>query len=65
MEHNYKIYTSKIFDLQKYATRAINNLPYNEHTIAYFKCNKIHKLSDQHKLQVSNYIFQLLRSNID
>ena len=29
-----------------------------------FKCNKIFKLSDQYKRQVSNYIFQLLRSNI-
>ena len=26
---------------------------------------KILKLSDQYKLQVSNYIFQLLHSNID
>ena len=48
---------SKIFVLQKKATRAINNLAYNEHTNAYFKCNKILKLSDQYKLQVSNYIF--------
>ena len=39
------------------ALRAINNQAYNEHTNAYFKCNK---LSDQYKLQVSNYIFQLL-----
>ena len=45
--------------------RAINNLAYNEHTNAYFKCNKILKLSDQYKLQVSNYIFQVLHSNID
>ena len=27
--------------------------------------SKILKLSDQYKLQVSNYIFQLLHSNID
>ena len=32
---------------------------------AYFKWNKILKLSDQCKLQVSNYIFQVLYSNID
>ena len=44
------------------AIRAVNNLAYNEHTNAYFKCNKILKLSDQYKLQVSNYIFL---SNID
>ena len=37
----------------------------NEHTNAYFKCNKILKLSDQYKLQVLNYIFQILQSNID
>ena len=30
--------------LQKKAIRAINNLAYNEHTNAYFKCNKILKL---------------------
>ena len=29
------------------------------------KYNKILKLSDQYKLQVSNYIFQLLHSNIE
>ena len=53
----YQNNTSKIFVLQKKATRAINNLAYNEHTNAYFKCNKILILSDQYKLQVSNYIF--------
>ena len=63
MEHTNN--TSKIFVLQKKAIRAINNPAYNEHTNAYFKCNKILKLSDQNKLQVSNYIFQLLHSNID
>ena len=51
--------------LQKKAIRAINNLAYNEHTNAYFKCNKMLKLSDQCKLQVSNYIFQVLHSNIE
>ena len=48
---------TKFFVLQTKAIRAINNLAYNEHTNAYFKCNKILKLSDQYKLQVSNYIF--------
>ena len=47
----------------KKAIPAINNLAYNEHTNAYFECNKILKLSDQYKLQVSNYIFQLLHSS--
>ena len=56
---------SKIFVLQNKAMRAINNLAYNEHTNSYFKYNKILKLSDQYKLQVSNYIFQVLHSNID
>ena len=56
----YQNNTSKIFVLQKKAKRAINNPAYND-----FKCNKILKLSDQYKLQVLNYIFQLLHSNID
>ena len=56
---------SKIFVLQKKAIRAINNLAYNEHTNAYLKSKKILKLSDQYKLQVSNYVFQVLHSNID
>ena len=60
----YQNNTSNIFVLEKKAIRAINNLAYNEHTNAYFKCNKILKLSDQYKLQVSNYTFQLLHSNI-
>ena len=63
----YQNNTSKIFVLQKKAIRAIkfNNLAYNEHTNAYFKCNKILKLSDQYKLQASNYVFQVLHSSID
>ena len=61
----YQNYTSKIFTFQKKAIGAINNLAYNEHTYAYLKCNKILKLTDQYKFPVSNYIFQLLHSNID
>ena len=61
----YQNNTSKVFVLQKKAIRAINNLAYNKHTNAYFKCSKILKLSDQYKLQVSNYVFQVLHSNID
>ena len=61
----YQNNASKIFVLQKKAIRAINNLAYNEHTNAYFKSNKILKLSDQYKLQVLNYVFQVLHSNID
>ena len=61
----YQNNASKIFVLQKKAIRAINNLAYNKHTNAYFKCNKILKLSDKYKLQVSNYNFQVLHSNID
>ena len=53
------------FSRRKPYIRAINNLAYNEHTNAYFKCNKLLKLSDRYKLQVSNYIFQVLHSNID
>ena len=53
----YQNNTSKIFVLQKKNIRAINNLACNEHTNAYFKCNKLLKLSDEYKLQVSNYVF--------
>ena len=40
----YQNNTFKIFVLQKKAIRAINNLAYNEHANAYFKCSKILKL---------------------
>ena len=53
----------KIIPLKSSFSR--NNLAYNEHTNTYCKCNEILKLSDQYKLQVSNYIFQLFHSNID
>ena len=61
----YQNNTSKIFVRQKKAIRTKNNPAYNEHTNAYFNCNIILKLSYQHKLKVSNFIFQLLHSNID
>ena len=64
-DSTYQNNISKFFVLQKKAIRTINNLAYNEHTNAYFKCNKILKLSDQYKLKISNYIFQVLHSNID
>ena len=57
MEH-IKIIPPKSSFSRKKAIRAINNLAYNEHANAYFNCNKILKLYDQLKLQVSNYIFQ-------
>ena len=60
----YQNYTSKTFVLQKKDICAVNDLAYNEHTNAYFKCNKILKLSDQPKLQVFTFIFQLFHSNI-
>ena len=61
----YQNNASKIFVLQKKAIRAINNLAYNERNNAYFKCNKKFQLSDWNTLQVSDYIFRLLQSNID
>ena len=64
MEH-IKIIPLKSSFSRREAIRAINNLAYNEHTNAYFKYYKIFKRSDQYKLQVLNYIFQLLHSNID
>ena len=36
----------------------------NEHSNAYFRFNKILKLSDQYNLPVTNHIFQLLQFNI-
>ena len=54
----YQNNTSKIFVLQKKAIHAINNLAYNEHTIVYFKCNKILKLSEQYKLQFRTIFFK-------
>ena len=65
MEHIKIIPLKCSFSRRKPYVRAINNLAYNEHTNAYFKCNKILKLSDQHMLQVSNYVFKLLHCNID
>ena len=60
-----KNHTNKIFIIQKKAIRAINNLQYNDHTNNYFKSNNILKLEDHYKLQISNYIYQLLHLNID
>ena len=65
MKHIKIIHLKSSFSRRKPYGHAINNLAYNEHTNAYFKYNKILKLSDQYKLQVSNYIFQLFHSNID
>ena len=61
----YKNYTNKIFVLQKKAIRAVNSLEYNEHTNDYFKFNRILKLEDQYKLQLSNYTFKILNTSID
>lgn len=61
----FKNHTNKIFILQKKAIRAINNLEYNDHTTGYFHSNKILKLEDQYKSQISNYIYKILNSNID
>ena len=47
----YQNYTSKIFGFHTKAIGAINNLAYNEvneHTNAYFRCNKTLKLPDQY-----------------
>ena len=49
----YQNNTSKIFVLQKKAIRTINNLTYNEHTNAYFKCNKILNFLISFKLRFS------------
>ena len=61
----FKNWTQKIFILQKKAIRALNKLEYNHHTNEYYKLNNIIKLEDQYKIQISNYIFRHLNSNID
>mgnify|MGYP001950330936 CR=1 FL=1 len=61
----YKNHTNKILVLQKKAIRAINNLDYNDHTIDYFRENRILKLEDQYRVQISNYIYKILNSDID
>ena len=44
--------------LKKKAIRAINCLPYNDHTQEYFKSMKILKLEDLHKLKICTYMFK-------
>ena len=48
----------RIFKLQKKAVRAINLLPYNDHTHDSFKNMSILKLDDLSKLMLSVYIFK-------
>ena len=48
----------RIFKLQKRAIRAINCLPYNDHTHEYFKTMNILKLEDLHKLKICTYMFK-------
>ena len=60
----YQNNTSKIFVLQRKAIRAINNIAYNEHTNAYFKCNKIQNflisISFKFRTMFSKYYTQIL-----
>ena len=65
MEHIKIIPLKSSLSRRKTYIRAINNLAYNEHTYEYFKWNKILNFFDKYKLQVSNYIFQVLHSNIN
>ena len=55
--------TNKLFIMQKKSIRAINQLPYNEHTNAYFKQNRILKLEDQYKYQISLFMHKLTYGN--
>ena len=48
----------RIFKLQKKAVRAINSLPYNDHTHEHFKTLEILKLDDLHKLRLCTYMFK-------
>ena len=61
----YRNHTNKISILQKKAIRAINNLEYNDHTTEYFRENRILKLEDQYKFQISNYLYKILNSDVD
>ena len=61
----FKNLTNKIFILQKKAIRAVNSLDYNDHTNQYYSSDEILKLEDQFNLQISSYIFQILKSDID
>ena len=55
--------TNKIFILQKKASRAIYNLPFNTHATEYFKNEKKLKLTDLYESQISKQMFNCLNLN--
>ena len=61
----YQNYTSKIFVLQTKAILEMNNLAFNEHSNAYFKCNKINNFLMSISFKFRTTFFQLLHCNID
>ena len=48
--------------LQKKAVRAIYNLPYNSHTIEYFKTGKLLKLTDLYNLNICSQLFNYINN---
>ena len=60
-----EIHRNKLFIIQKKAIRAINSLPYNEHTEQYFLSNKILKLADLHHYHIAIYIYRSLYYDFD
>ena len=58
-----KYLTDKIFVLQKKSIRAINSLPYNEHTNYYFKSMKVLKLPDLYNQYLATYFFDTICKN--
>lgn len=60
-----RCHVGSLIVLQKKAIRAINNLPYNEHTTDYFKMCNILKLEDLHEFQSSVYIYKALFCDFD
>ena len=55
-----KYLTDKIFILQKKSIRAINSLPYNEHTNSFFKSMNILKLPDLYNQYLATYFFSTI-----
>ena len=58
-----KYLTDKVLILQKKSIRAINSLPYNEHTSKYFKEMKILKLPDLYRENLVTYFFNTVNKN--
>ena len=54
-----KKYLNNIIVLQKKAIRAINRLPYNDHTNDYFLNMRVLKVRDLYEMQIARYFYKL------